>query len=86
MHKIPGDDEEKWGAVHLDRMKSMVERDKTIRVLLCGRWAMNLAREKFPNLIRLDQSARCHPACPLLQFRGDGNADYSDTRSRPIRL
>lgn len=82
MHKIPGDDEEKWGAVHLDRMKSMVERDKNHPSVIM--WSLGNesgAGEVFQTLYDWTKARDATRPVHYFNSRGDGNADYSDTRS-----
>ena len=82
MHKIPGDDAEKWADVHLDRVKSMVERDKNHPSVIM--WSMgNESGAGSVFQILYDWIKARDNTRPVHYFnsRGDGDSTYSDTRS-----
>ncbi|WP_195984139.1 glycoside hydrolase family 2 TIM barrel-domain containing protein [Clostridium sp. D33t1_170424_F3] len=82
MHNVPGNNSNKWFAVHLDRMTSMVERDKNHPSVIM--WSMGNesgAGSVFQQIYDWTKARDTTRPVHYFNSRGDGSADYSDTRS-----
>ena len=82
MHKIPGNNPDKWLDVHLDRVTSVVERDKNHPSVIM--WSLGNesgAGSVFQNLYDWIKARDNTRPVHYFNSRGDGTADYSDTRS-----
>lgn len=82
MHKIPGDDFETWGAMHIDRMNSMIQRDKNFPSVVI--WSMGNesgSGSVFQRIYDFTKSEDSTRPVHYFNSRGDGSADYTDNRS-----
>lgn len=82
LNQIPGNRAEVWGPMHLDRMNSVVERDKNHASVIM--WSMGNESGKSDYFkVLYDHAKAVDGTRPVHYFNsaGDGDADYTDDRS-----
>jgi len=79
---IPGNRGNIWGVMHLDRVTSLIQRDKNFPCVIM--WSLGNesgASPVFQDLYHYAKQADGTRPVHYFNSNGDGNADYSDTRS-----
>ena len=82
LHAIPGDKYDIWGPMHIDRVNSMIQRDKNYpSVILWSLGNESGAGSVFQNLYDFAKEEDGTRPIHYFNSKGDGEAKYSDTRS-----